>query len=327
MNTNTEAILFMNALVSNMDSGVIAFDMEGYITLINGKAIHYLNLKGSVNEIVDTEVLPQINIPELNELINLCLIKSRRNFHLTNIIYEEKYLIIDGKKLLDGMLISITDTTENVLAKDEATQSLLLGQEIERRRLAKEIHDGVGPNMSAIKLQIDAIKKKSTNELVINELHKINDAISMIASDIRQISHDLMPSSLIDFGAVTALSNFAKRITESSDIDVHFQSNFNDGRLTKEHELNIFRIVQELINNALKYSQCKNIEISLRIENNMLNILVQDDGIGMNLKAVNTGIGIHNIQSRVESLHGVFELESQINKGLTAHIDLPIIAN
>lgn len=325
MKTNTEAIQFMNALVSNMDIGVITYDMEGFITLINSKAIEYLGIPGRVNNLIDTPVLLHFEIPALNSQIQSCLNKSRKNFHLTDINYNEKYLIIDGKKLVDGMLLSITDITENVLARDEATQSLLLGQEIERRRLAKEIHDGVGPNMSTIKLQIDAVKRKAVSEKVISGLEEINEAISAIATDIRQISHDLMPSSLIDFGVVTALSNFAKKISESSEIEVHYQSNIEDGNLSKEYELNIYRIVQELVNNSLKYSQCKSIEISLRKDKEGIFLLVQDDGIGMDVGKASTGIGLHNINTRIESLHGTLDIDSQMGGGVTAHVGLPII--
>ena len=325
MKTNTEAIQFMNALVSNMDIGVITYDMEGFITLINSKAIEYLGIPGRVNNLIDTPVLSHFEIPALNSQIQSCLNKSRKNFHLTDINYNEKYLIIDGKKLVDGMLLSITDITENVLARDEATQSLLLGQEMERRRLAKEIHDGVGPNMSTIKLQIDAVKRKAVSEKVISGLEEINEAISAIATDIRQISHDLMPSSLIDFGVVTALSNFAKKISESSEIEVHYQSNIEDGNLSKEYELNIYRIVQELVNNSLKYSQCKSIEISLRKDKEGIFLLVQDDGVGMDVGKASTGIGLHNINTRIESLHGTLDIDSQMGGGVTAHVGLPII--
>lgn len=325
MNTNTEAIQFLNALVSNMDIGVISYDMEGYITLINSKAAEYLGITRKTNSLIDTSVLAHFDIPELSECIDSCLNKSRTNFHLSNILYNDRYLIIDGKKLLDGMLLSITDITENVVTKDQATQSLLLGQEMERRRLAKEIHDGVGPNMSTIKLQIDAIKRKSQSEKMIKDLEEINSAISSIASDIRQISHDLMPSSLIDFGVVTALSNFAKRISDASDIEVHYQSNIEDGHLTKEYELNIYRIIQELVNNALKYSQCKNIEISLRKDGANINILVQDDGVGMSIASYVEGNGLFNIKTRVQSLHGELDIDSQEGRGVTAHIGLPIL--
>lgn len=323
MKTNTEAILFLNTLVSNMGIGVLSFDMEGYVTLVNGKALEYLGIAKRVNNIIDTKVISHINIPELSSEVKTCLTRSREDFHLTNIIYNNRHLIINGKKLLDGMLLSISDITENVIAKDEATQSLLLGQEMERRRLAKEIHDGVGPNMSTLKLQIDAVIKKAESEQIVSKLEEVNRAISSIATDIRQISHDLMPSSLIDFGVITALANFATKITDSSEIEVHYQSNIKDGQLSKEYELNIFRIVQELVNNALKYSQCKNIDISLRLDESKIAILVQDDGVGMDIDNITNGIGLQNIKSRVESLHGEIEIDSQKGVGTTFHISLP----
>ncbi|MFT4535494.1 MAG: signal transduction histidine kinase [Saprospiraceae bacterium] len=324
METNTEAILFLNALVSKMDIGVIAYDMEGFITLINSKATNYLGIPEKIDKLVDTDILSHFDIPVLADHIKSCIHKTRTDFHLANVNYNDRYLIIDGKKLLDGMLLSISDITANVLAKNEATQSLLLGQEMERRRLAKEIHDGVGPSMSTLKLQIDAVKRKAESDKVVSGLEEINKSISAIASDIRQISHDLMPSSLIDFGVVTALSNFAKKITESSDIEVHYQSNIKDSQLTKEYELNIYRIVQELVNNALKYSQSKNIEISLRIDDKHISILVQDDGIGMDMRKSSEGIGLQNIKTRVISLHGDMDIDSQLGSGVTTYIDLPV---
>jgi len=325
MERNTNAILFLDALVSNMDIGVISYDMDGYVTLINEKATEYLGVKEKPAHLINKKVLTIIDVPELKKKIKSGIKKTRKNFHITDVLYNERHLIIDGKKLLDGMLLNITDITENVLAKDEATQSLLLGQEMERRRLAKEIHDGVGPNMSALKLQIDAIKRKAQSEKIISGLVEINEAISDIANDIRQISHDLMPSSLIDFGVVTALSNFAKRITASSDIEVHYQSTIEDGVLSKEYELNIYRIIQELVNNALKHSQCTNIEISIRNDEDSINILVQDDGIGMDVSETIEGVGLYNIQTRVESLQGKIDIDSQANAGVTIHITLPTV--
>ena len=222
------------------------------------------------------------------------------------------------------MLLTFTDITSDVLAKDKATQSLLLGQEAERRRLSKEIHDGIGPNMSTLKLQIDAVKRKLKDENAITELEKINDAISEIATDIRQISHDLMPSSLIDFGVVTALSNFTNKINETEELEVLYSSNIEDGYLTKEHELNIYRIVQELVNNALKYSKCSRIEISLQKVEKILVVAVIDDGIGIDPNTKEKGIGLNNVISRVDTLQGVFSIDSIDGKGVSAILELPL---
>lgn len=324
MKTNTEAIQFLNALVSNIDSGIISFDIEGYVTLINSRAIQFLNLEGTTKDIIDTEVLPNIKIDKLYDLIQGCLLKTRKEFHITNILFNGKHLIIDGKKLLDGMLITLTDITADVLSKHQATQSLLLGQETERRRLAKEIHDGLGPNMSTLKLQIDAVKRKLTDETAKLKLEKVNEAISEIASDIRQISHDLMPSSLIDFGVATALFNFTNKISDSGQFAVEYNCNLEDNDLSTEYELNIYRIIQELVNNAIKYSQCSTIEINIKKNEKVISIFVNDDGIGMDDTNINSGIGIHNIKTRVKSLQGKFILDSQKGGGVTAHIELPL---
>jgi len=325
METNSQANLFLNALVSNMDIGVISYDTEGYITLINEKATEFFGIEEKTSKLINSKVVNLFDIPVLKKKVLYGINKTRKEFHLADVMYNDRHLIIDGKKLLDGMFLSITDITENVLAKDEATQSLLLGQEMERRRLAKEIHDGVGPNMSAIKLQVDAIKRKATSEIIVAGLEDINESISSIATDIRQISHDLMPSSLIDYGVITALSNFAKKISNSSEIDVHFQSNISDSKFNKEYDLNIYRIVQELVNNAIKHSECDNIEISIRQEKESIDILVQDDGKGMEETDYEEGIGLYNIQTRVESLQGTFYIDSPINIGVTVHISLPIL--
>ena len=325
METSTKATQFMDALVSTLDIGIITFDMEGYITLVNSKAIEYLGITGRANGLIDTTILSHFNISKLSDHIEICINKSRSNFHLANVSYNDRFLNIDGKKLLDGMLLSIIDITENVLAKDAATQSLILGQEIERRRLAKEIHDGVGPNMSTLKLQIDAVKRRVESDEIVASLEEVNKAISAIASDIRQISHDLMPGSLMDYGLVTALSNYSRKISDTSDIEVHYQSNIHDGELSKEYKLNIYRIVQELVNNSLKHSQCKNIEISLRKDSEGIFLLVQDDGVGMDINEISTGMGLQNIKTRVESLHGDLDIDSQIGGGVTTHVGLPNI--
>ena len=152
----------------------------------------------------------------------------------------------------------------------------------------------------------------------------MNEAISEIASDIRQISHDLMPNSLIDFGIVTALSNFSNRITQTGEVEVVYKSNIEDGYLTKEHELNIFRIVQELVNNALKYSKCGIIKITLQEVENRLIIAVVDDGEGMESGKSEQGIGLHNINSRVDSLHGTISIDSEKGSGVSAIIELPL---
>lgn len=317
--------VFLNALVSNMGIGVITYDMDGEITLINNKATEFLGITLRRTSLLKTDIRSIIHIPELIDKIINSMTRKKKSFLLENLYHNDLFLNVIGKKLVDEMLLTITDISATVLAKDEATQSLILGQEMERRRLAKEIHDGIGPDMSTLKLQLDAVRKKTDNSEITSALEEISQAVSTIATDIRQVSHDLMPSSLIDYGVVTALNNFAKRISKSSDIEIQFQSNIKDGELTREYKLNIFRIVQELVNNAIKYSKCSSIEISLRKDVEGINILVQDDGIGLTEDTLQNGMGLQNIATRVNSLHGIMNIDSKQGYGTSFQIDLPVI--
>lgn len=325
MKTNTEARYFLDALVTSIGTGVLSFDMEGFVTLANSRALEYLNITAKVNEVIDRDILSLLSNTKLKTKVNHCLTKSRKEFQL-NIHVEDKYLIVVGKKLLDGMLLSITDATANVLAKNKSTQLLLLGQETERSRLAKEIHDGVGPSMSTLKLQLDAVKKKMLNPDNQKAVEKIAESISEIAQDIRQISHDLMPRSLIDFGIVTALSNFSNKISDTEAIEVQYHSNMTDKSLPQGYELNIFRIVQELVNNSLKYSKCTLIKINLTSQDDFIKLLVKDDGIGMDKEVRKDGMGLHNVQARVLLLQGHMEIETQVRagSGVSIHVEIPM---
>jgi signal transduction histidine kinase len=325
MTSQTELIQFLKALVSKIQIGIITFDIEGYITMINQQAICFLHLEGKVSDYIDVPILDCIRIDLLNNKIATCLSTSRQDFHISNFTVADKYFFVDGVKLLDGMLITISNVTDTFVSKGRATQSLLVGIESERRRLAKDIHDGVGPNMSTLKLQIDAVKRKLTDDFAIQGLNRINTSISEIASDIRQISHDLMPSSLIDYGVITALNNYANRINETDNVNINYQPSISDKYLSREHELNIYRIIQELVNNALKYAACTNIDILIKEEEGKIIIKVEDDGKGMIMDEPHyTGNGLYNIQTRVESFQGKFEIISQLGQGVSAIIELPI---
>lgn len=324
MTTNKEAVQFLNALLSNIDAGILSFDVAGRITVINDKAIRYLDIQGTTSSVIDSHVLNYLSVSSLKHKVEKCLSVGRENFRLSNVLFATRNLTISGIKLIDGMLIQVTDITSDVLAKDRATQSLLLGQETERRRLAKEIHDGVGPSMGTLKLQIDTIRRKTSDNDIVASLDRVNEAISEIASDIRGISHDLMPSSLIDFGVVTALSNYTKRISENGSILVSLSCNMLDNDLTRQHELNIYRIVQELVHNAMKHSHGTQIDIELQVIDKTIQLSVRDDGVGMKTENHDGGNGLHNVRKRAQSLQGSVQLLSDSGGGLQVIISLPL---
>lgn len=208
-------------------------------------------------------------------------------------------------------------------AKISALTSLLDGQEKERERLARDLHDGLGGLLSATKLQLsDLLDKK--NEIKNEELKVISDHIDFAINKLRKVSHNLMPDLIIKYGLEVALKEFAIRMKNNNlEIHVNFLSYTNT--LETEKQLFVYRIIQELVNNAIKHAQAKHIIIQLVEETNLYQITVEDDGIGFevnNLEFKNSA-GFLNIQSRIHFLKGTFEIHSEKNLGTSFEFNFP----
>ncbi|MBD0831249.1 sensor histidine kinase [Aestuariibaculum sediminum] len=193
------------------------------------------------------------------------------------------------------------------------------GLENERRRLSRELHDGIGPLLTSLKFYVE---NRIENKKKRKEMIKLLDAT---ISEIRLMSNDLMPSTIDDFGVGAALRNFVENVKQSSDIDIVFEdlTNAEESRITKNQAINLFRIGQELINNSLKHAQAKHIRLSLSEFENFISFFYFDDGIGFNMETVKLGSGIINIKERVEICNGKIDINSQ--KGETTfEIELPV---
>ncbi|NJB69935.1 signal transduction histidine kinase/Tfp pilus assembly protein PilF [Saonia flava] len=177
-------------------------------------------------------------------------------------------------------------------------ESLIQGEEKERFRIAKELHDGVNGDLSAIKFKLTSLLEK--NNKIINE------AISMIddsCKQVRAISHNLIPPSLENFNVSEALAEYCENANSIHEPDIFFQHMGSDIKISKNAEINIFRIAQELVANALKHAQATLINVQLSCRDNEIQLTVEDNGIGFNVEVENThGIGLKNINSRVEYL-------------------------
>ena len=324
MQNNKEAIDFYNSLISESPFGIITIDQDFIVTLINPNALLFLGLQGGSDLYEDTNILSFIPSRKLKNRISESLEVQGSTFKMKNVSINNRFLNFNAKKTINGLVINMIDVTENVLLRSKATQSLLSGQEKERKRLAREIHDGIGPALSSIKLQIEGLANKNTDPAVTEKLQNISQDISIVATEIRQISHALMPSSLMDFGIVSALKSMVSRLNESGKTLVLFDTNLIDLTLPKNLELNLYRIVQELVSNALKYSKCTEIQIQMYQLEKGIQLSVYDDGIGIQPGKSEKGLGMENINTRVKAFRGVFEIDSQPGHGVNANISIPI---
>ena len=225
--------------------------------------------------------------------------------------------------LLGRSLIKMRDKLEEFRVTENkiniSNKRLLVKHlEDERRRLARELHDGIGPLLTTIKLYVQ-------NRVEANE-HKdsLKEMIDTTINEIRQMTNVLMPTSIDKFGIGATLINYVENIQKSSEASIRFEdlTKKESSLITKEQEINIFRIVQELINNSIKHSKATKIRISLTEFDNVLSLYYFDNGIGFNIHEVTLGSGIKNIRERVEIFDGTLEIESTENT--IFEIEMPI---
>ncbi|HPG08438.1 MAG TPA: sensor histidine kinase [Saprospiraceae bacterium] len=235
-----------------------------------------------------------------------------------------KYLNIWGKPMLGGILVITSDVTELKQLEHKNLEAMVEGQEVERMRLARELHDGLGPLMSAIQLKVDqSISPPSPGEP--DKAGELKDLIHTVSKEIRAVSHALIPGSLLDFGLSPALKSLCERM-EQPGLEITYYAPKSVPRLEQAKELGIYRIAQELLHNALKHARANHIHMQLSSDGGNLTLSVEDDGTGMsNLDPADSGIGLRNVRNRTRSLEGTFVLESQPGKGVLALVEIPVI--
>lgn len=210
----------------------------------------------------------------------------------------------------------------------ELFTAVIQAQESEKQRIAKDLHDQVGPLLSSIKFNISLFDEPNK----LTQFKKDNNKLIDIAIDnIRTASYDLLPKVLYDFGLVDALEDSCELLSRGSKIEVIFSCENQlrtELKLTKQIELTIYRIVIEILNNAIKYSKASLIRVQVALLNNYCEIIVKDNGIGFNKDLIladrNTGMGIKNIFSRIDILNGTCNLQTN-QSGTTYHIKFKTI--
>lgn len=201
-------------------------------------------------------------------------------------------------------------------------------EERERKRFAKDLHDGLGPLLSTVKMSVSALLQTKTDansmEIIQNTHTVINEAIS----SIKEISNNLSPHILNNFGLISALKNFIIKINQTKGINIELTSNINDERFGGNTEIILYRATCELITNTLKHAKAKNIHINVSKYLNTLTLQFTDDGVGFIPESVisekSKGMGINNISSRIKSINGVFIISSVPNEGTNALIKVRI---
>lgn len=194
-------------------------------------------------------------------------------------------------------------------------KSLIEGEEKERKRIAQDLHDGLGQLLSSARLNVSAMEDNFEEVVTVqwnNSIKLIDDAVT----EVRTISHNMMPNALISIGFEAALREQIHIINDAGSLKVHFAFPEEKIDLPESESIALYRVIQEIINNALKYSEAQNIWLEITNQES-INVIIKDDGKGFdtNLVQNSTGIGWQNIHSRVDILNGAIDIESKLGEG------------
>jgi signal transduction histidine kinase len=205
-----------------------------------------------------------------------------------------------------------------------AARSIVVGQEQERKRIAKELHDGLGVLLSTAKMQFTTIKDKSPeNKPLIEKARKL---LEQAAGDVRKISHNMMPGLLTRYGFYEAVEDLFEKLDDTPGLSARAAISGEQERLPENTEIMLYRIVQEMANNTLKHAGATEVLIDIVKLPTQLSIDYSDNGKGFDVEQmmVNESIGLSSIQSRVNFLNGNFDMQSKPGKGINYHITIPI---
>lgn len=197
----------------------------------------------------------------------------------------------------------------------ETTKALLEGEEIERKRIAKELHDGIGGNITGLKMKLETANQTLNSKILSDTI----TALDTTLNELRRTSKNLKPRTLLRYGLEKTLDDYLSSM-ENSGVKIVFQHHNLCEIPDKAKELNIYRIIQELVSNAIKHGKPKNILVQISCENRLLLIDVEDDGIGFIKENTQKNMGLDNIEVRVKALNGNFIINSEPNKGTSATI-------
>jgi len=325
---------FRNIFQSSIDSMIIS-DFNHQL-LESNKA--FLNIIGLNEE--DVEQLKITNFIHPNDkasfkewfqnVTKTAIINRPSEFRLLNLKREIFYMEINSQIINyrnhEAVLSILRDVTERKEVHSKILNTIIETEEKERRRFAQDLHDGMGPLLSTIKLYTNSILTAKDEQKKAIAVSKSLETIDEAIGHTKEIAFNISPSILRDFGLSVAIKSYVNRFNDTKEININFQSEINE-RFKSNIEASLFRIIIELLNNTVKHAHANNSFIVLKKVKNHLLLQYSDDGIGIELnktKEKYKGQGLFNIINRIKSIGGEIDIETDINQGFSVNISIQI---
>lgn len=231
------------------------------------------------------------------------------------------------RDFLLGELTNLNDHFDDLRKKENLAIKIIQAQEEERRRLARDIHDGPAQLIANLVFRVELTQKLLDKDLnkAKSELEELKNLIRLSMQDVRKIIYDLRPMSLDDLGLIPTLERYIDKYIGQTGIIIDFIVMGSKRRLPNTYEVTIFRLVQEALNNIYKHAQATGGKVRIEFKNERINIMISDDGIGFDSGEVEEDkYGLISMKERCELLGGAIEIKSAPNKGTVIKIVLPL---
>ncbi len=323
-------------LFNSTSDFILVSDLNGDFVEANENTCQVLGysktemLTKNFNDIVTSRYLNKINQEVKSTSLEGKLIfeaeyKSRDGNIIPVEINARKVVIHD----VNYIICVARDITERQELRKKILKTIIETEEKERRRFAKDLHDGLGPLLSTIKLYINELESKDIEEKEKDDYIKYSsELIDEAVSNTRNISNNITPNIIANYGLVKSLDSFVSKINKTQQFDIKFKAIGLEGKFDETIELIMYRIITELINNTIKHASAKNVMIVLELLNKKLILTYRDDGIGFNprevLESETSGMGLKNIISRINSINGHISINENTDKGTEVIIKVEV---
>ncbi len=308
----------------------IRIDNQGKIIQVNSASKILCNESCS-----DENNLIGKNINELIHTLHIGyddFIKKAAFIEVEEKINDRFYMVtLKGIPSLNAIQLYFHDITEREAFKEklkDLSQNIQEKIEEERQRIAKDLHDSVGQNLSLTRILIHKIET-GNGSVKKEDYNKVNGLVDDVIKEIRKISYDLKPRVLDEMGLAPALTALCSDISEQTGLQIITDIKETDSRLDTKLEINLYRIAQEALNNVIKHAEATSIFIIFKRVNNSIRLSIIDNGKGFDEDEIKrlkpNSLGLMNIRQRVESLDGTFTLESNPNEGTVITVEIPFI--
>lgn len=220
-----------------------------------------------------------------------------------------------------------SEQVDQLLSQQEikSINAMLEGQEKERDRVGKDLHDRLGSMLGGIKAQLGALEDRVVQVQQDAQFKKAQHLLDQTVGELRQISHDMAASTLSRFGLESALKNLRDTLHIRGRLSVELSVFGLDQRLERSVEIAAYRIIQELVSNALKHAKATELSIDVNRSPGRLSVIVTDNGVGFDPARNSEGMGLGNVRSRAASLGGTAQVDSSPGAGTTVSVVCPII--